>query len=326
MTHTNAVLLTVAAGTLAAWTIAGAPLAARPHAEATPQGGQQQHSSVTKEQFEKWMTELSNWGRWGKDDERGALNLITPAKRQQAAALVKAGVTVSLSRPVVRVDKPGPLGTSGGFSNQFVIQEGYVLERQQVDYHGGTLSHLDALCHVSWNGKNYNGFTFTEIATRDGGCKKLTVNTAKDGIVTRGVFLDLPNTRVKPEDIAAWEKKTGIKISSGDALILRTKKPGQAANAPGGGYEPSLIPLPKQRDVALLGADIPQEGGTIPGVFLPIHTFALVSLGVNLLDNLALDDLAATADRLKRWEFMLVVEPLNAVNGAGAAINPVAIF
>jgi kynurenine formamidase len=321
MTRANVALLTVATAILlGAWAIA----AQQPQGEGQPARQEAAQSSVTKEQFEKWVTELSNWGRWGKDDERGALNLITPAKRQQAAALVKTGTTVSLSRPVRRADQPSPLGTSGGFTNQFVIQEGYVLERQQVDYHGGTLSHFDALCHVSRNGKNYNGFNFADIATAGGGCTKLGVNTAKDGIVTRGLLLDLPDTRVKPEDIAAWEKKTGLRISSGDALLLRTRKPG--ARGAGGGYEPSLIPLLKQRDVALLGADIPQEGGTIPGVFMPIHTFTLVALGVNLLDNLALDELAATAERLKRWEFMLVVEPLPVDNAAGAPVNPVAIF
>ncbi len=325
MTRTNAVFLTAVA-VLGAWTIAGRQASAQAQKQGEAQSGMQlPQSSVTKAQFEKWMTELSNWGRWGKDDERGALNLITPAKRQQAAALVKSGTTVSLSRPIRPVDKPGPLGTSGGLSNQFVIQQGYVLERQQADYHGGTLSHFDALCHVSFNGKTYNGFNFADIATPSGGCKKLTVNSAKDGIVTRGVFLDLPNTRVTPAEIAAWEKKTGIRISSGDALLLRTRRSGAASGAPGG-YDPSLIPLLKQRDIALLGADVPQEGGAIPGVFLPIHMFTLVSLGVNLLDNLALDDLAAEADRLKRWEFMLVIEPLRVENGAGGAINPVAIF
>ncbi len=321
MTRRHAALLTVATATLfGAWTVAGQ----QPQRQAQAARQEARKSSVTKEQFEKWVTELSNWGRWGKDDERGALNLITPEKRQQAAALVKTGTTVSLSRPVRRTNLPGQVGTTGGFSNQFLIEKGYILERQQSDYHGGTLSHFDALCHVSWNGKNYNGFNFADIATVDGGCKKLTVSTAKDGIVTRGVLLDLPDTRVKPEDIAAWEKKTGLRISPGDALLLRTRKPGSAGA--GGGYDPALIPLLKQRDVALLGADIPQEGGEIPGVFLPIHVFALVSLGVNLLDNLALDDLAATAERLKRWEFMLVVQPIRVENGAGAPINPVAIF
>jgi kynurenine formamidase len=320
MKHRHVVLLVVAAGTwLSAWAIA----AQQPQREAQSGRREAAQSSVTKEQFEKWATELSNWGRWGKDDERGALNLITPAKRQQAAALVRAGTTVSLSRPVRRAEQPSPLGTTGGFTHEFLIQQGYVLERQQVDYHGGTVSHFDALCHVSRNGKNYNGLNFAEIATADGGCTKLSVSAARDGIVTRGVLLDLPDTRVKPEDVAAWEKKTGIRISAGDALLLRTRKPGSPG---GGGYEPALIPLLKERDVALLGADIPQEGGTIPGVFMPIHTFALVSLGVSLLDNLALDELAATAERLQRWEFMLVVNPLPVEQGAGAPINPVAIF
>lgn len=320
MTRRTAALATIATAiVLGVWVAGQQP--PRQEQAARQESGQ---SGVSKAQFEKWMTELSNWGRWGKDDERGALNLITPAKRQQAGALVKTGTTVSLARPIQRSEPQQPLGTSGGFTNQFIIQQGYVLERQQIDYHGGTLSHFDALCHVSWNGKNYNGFNFADIATPGGGCTKLTVSTAKDGIVTRGILLDLPGTRVKPEDIAAWEKKTGIRISPGDALILRTRKPGSPPT--GGGYEPALIPLLKQRDVALLGADIPQEGGTIPGVFLPIHTFALVALGVNLLDNLALDELAATADRLKRWEFMLVVEALPVQNAAGAAVNPVAIF
>ena len=92
------------------------------------------------------------------------------------------------------------------------------------------------------------------------------------------------------------------------------------------GYDPSIIPLLKQRDVALLGNDSAQEGGTIPGIFIPIHTFTIVALGLNLLDNLALDELAATAQRLKRWAFMLVVEPLRVQNGAGSPVSPVAIF
>jgi hypothetical protein len=150
------------------------------------------------------------------------------------------------------------------------------------------------------------------------------VTTAKDGIITRGILLDIPDTRVTPADVAAWEKKTGIRISSGDALLLRTRRPG--AKPAGGGYEPSLIPFLKERDIALLGADVPQEGGQIPGVTLPIHFFTLVALGMNLLDNLALDELADTASKLKRWEFMLVVEPLRVQRGAGAAVNPVALF
>src|SRR5882672_6123174 len=64
--------------------------------QAVPQGGASHHQ-VTKAEYDRWKTELSNWGRWGKDDQLGALNLITPAKRKQAAALVRDGVTVSLA-------------------------------------------------------------------------------------------------------------------------------------------------------------------------------------------------------------------------------------
>jgi len=287
-------------------------------------------SSVTKEQFARWMTELSNWGRWGKDDELGALNLITSAKRRQAAALVKTGTIVSLSRDIPR-QKGGnspqtrPINTGGALVNLFLIQGDYLFERQEIEYHGGTLSHFDALCHVAYKGRNYNGFVFKDIVTKDG-CSKLAVTNAKDGIVTRGILMDLPETQVKPEDVAAWEKRTGLRVSSGDALLLRTRRPGGGTPRVRGGYDPALMPFLKERDIALLGADIAQEGGRIPGVSLPMHFFTLVALGVNLLDNLALDELADTANRLKRWEFLLVIEPLRIQNGAGGAVNPVAVF
>ena len=333
MTRTHAGLVTIAAAGL----VGMLTLAARPAAQAQRQGAGAQapvqfQSEVTKAQWEEWMTKLSNWGRWGKDDERGTLNLITDAKRKQAATLVKTGTAVSLSRPIKRAKpasspEPRPVVQGGAATSHFLITGDYLFERQEIEYHGGALSHFDALCHVSYNGKNYNGFDFKSIVTRDGGCTKLTVNSAKDGIVSRGLFLDLPGTQVKPADIAAWEKKTGLKISSGDILLLRTQRPGQKPVGFGGaGYDPSLIPLLKERDVAMIGADHPQEGGNIPGVALPIHYFTLVALGMNLLDNLALDELAATADRLKRWEFMLVIEPIRLENGAGAPVNPVAIF
>jgi kynurenine formamidase len=314
---------------LGPWVAPGQHASAQSQASGKPAASQ---SSVTKEQFEQWMTKLSNWGRWGKDDERGALNLITPEKARQAAMLAKTGTSVSLARQVARATpkstpQPRPVDRAGAFTSHFLIDGDFLYERMEVEYHGGAISHFDALCHVSYQGKNYNGFVFKEIVTQDGGCSKLSVNSAKNGIVTRGVLIDLPNTSVGPAEIAAWEKKTGIKISAGDALLLRTQRPG-AKPAPFGsaGYDPSLIPFFKERDIALLGADIPQEGGNIPGVFIPIHVFTLVSLGVNLLDNLALDELAVTADKLKRWEFMLVVEPLRVDKGAGSPVNPVAIF
>lgn len=286
-------------------------------------------SEVTKAQFDEWMTELSNWGRWGDDDERGVLNLITEEKGRQAGALVQTGTTVSLAHPIAR--QPGatsrPISTNGALTNRFLVQGDFLFERMEIAYHGLVLSHFDALCHVSYNGQLYNGFDFSEVVTEDGGCSKLSVTSAEEGIVTRGILLDIPETRVRLSDIEAFEERTGITISSGDALLLRTKRVGGEPSELGsGGYEPSLIPFLKERDIALLGADIPQEGGNIPGVAIPIHTFTIVALGMNLLDNLALHELAATAERLNRWEFMLVVEPLRVDRGAGSPVNPVAVF
>ena len=217
------------------------------------------------------MTKLSNWGRWGKDDERGALNLITPETRRRAAALVKTGTTVSLSRqipaegprpPGGTPGQPRPINQNGSGANIFLIAGDYLFERQEIEYHGGRLSHFDALCHVSYNGKLYNGLNFKEVVTEGRGCSKLSVNSAREGIVTRGVLLDLPGTRVRRQDVEDWEKKTGTKIGPGDALLLRSHPPGAKAAFGAAGYDPSLIPFLKERDVALLGNDAPARRST----------------------------------------------------------------
>jgi kynurenine formamidase len=318
----------IAASLAGVWLAAGqAAQSSQPSGSGGPNAGR-----VTKAQFDEWMTKLSNWGRWGKDDERGALNLMTPETRRRAAALVKTGTTVSLSRqipadaPRGTPGQPRPINQNGSGANVFLIAGDYLFERQEIEYHGGRLSHFDALCHVSYNGTLYNGLNFKEVVSEGRGCSRLSVNSAREGIVTRGVLLDLPGTRVRRQDVEDWEKKTGIKIGPGDALLLRSHRPGAQSAFGTAGYDPSLIPFLKERDVALLGNDSAQEGGAIDGVAIPIHTFAIVALGLNLLDNLALDDVAATADKLKRWEFMLVVAPLRMENGAGSPVNVIATF
>ncbi len=315
----------VTGGLLAATMISfGAPSGASAQAEPGDE--------VTKEQFDTWMTELSNWGRWGDDDQLGALNLITPAKRVAAARLVQTGRTVSMARDMTidPLDNPDQAGANrapvlvGSVRSVFDIDTdgGFFWERYEIEYHGGLVSHLDALCHVAYNGQVYNGHSFENVASIEDGCTQLGVVNLKDGLVTRGVLVDLPGTAVRRADIEAWEAETGIRISSGDALFLRTgREVGQR-----GGYHPSLIPFFKERDIALLGADVPQEGGQVEGVPVPIHVFTLVSLGVHLLDNLGLEELAETANELGRWEFMFMASPTAVPHGAGAALNPIAVF
>ncbi len=288
---------------------------------------------VTKEQYDRWMTELSNWGRWGDDDQLGALNLITPAKRVQAAQLVETGRVVSMARDMTieRLDDPAstsanrPPVLAGSVRNVFGIDtdNGYFWERYEIEYHGGLVTHLDAFCHVAYDGKVYNGRDFEEVASLEDGCSAMGVVNLKDeGLVTRGVLIDMPGTAVRRQDIEAWEAETGITISAGDALFLRTGRDvGQS-----GGYHPSLLPFFKERDIALLGADVPQEGGQIEGVAIPVHFFTLVALGVHLFDNLGLEALAETASELNRWEFLFMASPHGVPNGAGTAINPLAVF
>jgi kynurenine formamidase len=199
---------------------------------------------------------------------------------------------------------------------------GYFWERYEIEYHGGTVSHLDALCHVAYDGKVYNGRSFEDVASTEDGCTELGIINLQDGLVTRGVLIDMPGKAVRRQDIEAWEAETGITISPGDALFLRTGRDvGET-----GGYHPSLMPFFKERDIALLGADIPQEGGAVEGVSVPIHFFTLVALGVHLFDNLGLEALAETANELNRWEFMFMASPHVVPNGAGSAINPLAVF
>ena len=307
-----------------------------------PQGGrgpQVNDSRTTKEELERWMTELSNWGRWGKDDQLGAANLITPAKRRQALASVKTGETVSLSHnPLTEkaVDAPNPFD----HSVTIIGSGGIALEKQEVSFHGSTFTHLDAFCHVSHDGKLYNGFSFADVVTIEGGCSKLGITVFKNGIVTRAILLDIPRlkgvpylepaTHVYREDVEAWEKQAGVKVGPGDALLLRTgrwarrEKVGPFSNL--SGYDGSFALFLKQRDVALVGSDGILDVGTVPGFPLPMHQFALVALGVNIFDNLDLEAVAETAARLHRWEFLLFAAPIPTTTGTGSLINPIAMF
>lgn len=289
-------------------------------------------AEVSKAQYDTWMTELSNWGRWGADDELGALNLITPAKRLEAASLVTRGTVVSMAREMTieRLEDPDQASANrppvlvGSSRSVFDIntEGGYFWERYEIEYHGSAVSHLDALCHVAYNGKVYNGLDFEDVASKEDGCTRMGIANLREGLITRGVLIDMPGRAVRREDIEAWEAETGITISSGDALFLRTGRDiGER-----GGYHPSLIPFFKERDIALLGADVPQEGGQVDGVTVPVHFFALVALGVHLFDNLGLEDLAETANDLNQWEFMFMAAPHVVPNGAGSAINPLAMF
>jgi kynurenine formamidase len=307
--------------------------------QSAPSGAPPQ--SVARAEFERWKQDLSNWGRWGADDELGAANLITPAKRRQAAALVKDGVSVSLARDVDRVkavDNPDPFEHS-------MLTIG--TDRMGVIPHGVAHTHLDSLAHIHDNGVFYNGYKPDPDTVMKSGHAKNSIVNLKNGIFTRGILVDLPRLKGVPylepgtpiyaQDIEAWERMAGVKVSAGDALFIRTGR--WARRAAVGPFETSregsrsgpsgsMIPWLKQRDVALLGGDVPPSLAPtdVPGESGAVHDFALVRLGVLVFDNVDLEALAEAASARKRWEFLLTVAPLPIRGGTGSPVNPIATF
>ena len=299
--------------------------------------------TVTKADWDRWKKELTNWGRWGKEDQIGTLNLITPAKRKQAAALVKDGVSVSLAHDALTekaVDNGSPyehvmLGIGG--------------DKLGVSFHGVAHTHMDALAHVQFeDGSMYNGYKPVEVVVmKDNGHARNSIHNVKNGVFTRGVLIDIPRLKGLPylepgtpiyvEDLEAWEKQAGVKVSSGDALFIRTgrwalraqKGPYDVSrNGKRAGLHESVIPWLRQRDIAILGSDIPQSVAppNIQGVAGAVHDFALVGLGIHLFDNCDLEAVGETAAARKRWEFLVTAAPLPMRGGTGSPINPIATF
>ena len=296
--------------------------------------------TVTEAQYEQWKTELTNWGRWGADDEIGALNLITAAKRLEAVSLVEEGYTVSLAGDadtVEAVDNPYP------YEHEMV---GISSDRISVRYHGISHTHLDALAHINDDGVFYNGYAPDADEVIANGHPKNSIHNLKNGIVTRGVLIDIPRLRGVPylepgtpiyvEDLEAWEEQAGVRVSPGDALFIRTgvwarraaEGPWLRGRRPGGrsaGLHPSVIPWLKERDIALMGSDHPTyvAPSELPGA---VHDFALLYLGIHMFDNCDLEALSEAAAERNRWEFLLMAAPLPIRGGTGSPLNPIAVF
>ena len=325
-------------GTLAAL-LAVAASGAAPGSAQTGGGAQ----GISKAEYDRWKTELSNWGRWGKDDQIGAMNLITPAKRRQAAGLVTEGFSVSLARDAdteKAVDNPQP------YERQMLALGS---DRFGVAFHGVAHTHLDSLAHINYDGVFYNGYTpDADAVMRAGGHARNSIVNLKNGIFTRGVLIDIPRMKGVPylepgtiitrQDVEAFEKFAGVKVMPGDAVFIRTGRWARRAAVgpwdlgrtaglrPGPGA--SVIPWLKARDVALLGSDVPPSTSPsdVPGEAGPVHDFALVTLGIHLFDNCDLEALSQEAARQSRWEFLLTAAPLAVGGGTGSPLNPIATF
>lgn len=295
-------------------------------------GAQERRTPPSKEEMGRWLTERSNWGRWGPDDEKGAVNLVTDAKRRQAASLVRTGRSVSLSR----VFEP-----EQQFIRRFDGDEagpGAVVDYLGFVYHGYTTTHIDALCHV-WDGNGiWNGRNPDDVIKTDG-AHFADVSNWSDGIVTRGVLLDVPKHRgtthvTLDAPVHGWELEDianaqGVVVEPGDALLVYGGRPGYEADgadytvAPRPGLHASCVKTVRDWDISVLGWDLMDATDeTNP---LAMHS-VLHAYGVGLLDNAYLEGVARACTEENRYEFMLMVLPLRIPRGTGSPVNPVAMF
>jgi len=305
-------------------------------------------TQVSADEFRQLFDRASSWGRWGADDERGALNYLTPELVAAAAGLVRDGRTVSLSRPLNterEPDNPEPADHHMTMLGGREHPDGLAFAKDYigVDYHNDSHSHLDALCHVSYDGSLYNGRPADSVSATGAGVE--TVEVLKDGLVGRGVLLDVPRTRgvnwlepgesVVPGDLEESERRQAVRVEEGDILLVRTGHasrldelgPWDTASSKAG-LHPSCADFLAERRIAALGSD--GNSDTAPsfteGVGFPIHVLALTAMGVHLLDYLHLGELCGACEEEGRWEFLFVGAPLRIAGGTGSPLNPIAIL
>jgi kynurenine formamidase len=303
-------------------------------------------TAALRAQYEKWRTELKTWGRWAPvgQESRGTTSLITPEKVASALRLARDGIVVSLAHPepqmpAADVDPPGVFHRV--INN---ITDTGTTDNYQVSYHGLTVAHIDTWCHFFDNGQMYNGVPVKDNVTNDNGCIKGNVMNWRGGVTTRAVLYDIaqlkgvdwadPNVPVTRADLEAWEKKSGVKIGPGDIPLLYTGRwKRRAAVGPWAGqvagYYPDTLPWMYERLPAFIGHDFNIDWNPRPGwegMRNPIHVAVLIWMGINIVENLDLEELAATARRLNRYEFAITFAPLPVEGGTGSPVNPLAIF
>jgi kynurenine formamidase len=304
---------------------------------------------VTAAEFRALFQAVSNWGRWGEDDERGTLNELSAERVVAAASLVRSGVTVTLSLPwntQRRIDNPEPavhrmtvLHDVDTGSGTLSFAKDYI----GVDYHHDGHTHIDALCHVAVDGSLYNGNP--SAALTEEGAAVNTIEAVKNGLVGRGVLLDLPRLRevpwlepgehIFPDELEAAERAQGVTVEAGDILLVRTgharrlaeMAPWDTANAKAGLHPTAALYLAERR-VAALGSDGNSDTApsTTEGIAFPIHALTLNAMGLHLIDYLQFEDLVPACETAGRWEFLFVAAPLRIVGGTGSPLNPIAIF
>lgn len=310
-------------------------------------------SPMSLEEFDALFESLKNWGRWGPEDEKGTLNYITPEKITAAATLVKSGRSVSMEIPLntqAGPDNPVPVLHYMSTTHDVDVGSGELLRFATdflgIQFHGDCHTHIDALCHIAYKGQLYNGHPAAMVTSR--GSLGLDITTLGDGVVGKGVLIDVPKYRgvnwIEPgeaitrEEIEAIEESQGVRLSEGDIMVFRTghhrRRLELGAWDPGytgegrAGLDPYSLTLLHERKVAVFLPD--GDGETVPSpmeeIEYPIHPLQVTAMGMTVADSLQFEELAKVCEEEGRWEFMVVLAPLQLPKATGSPFNPIAIF
>ena len=304
---------------------------------------------MTAAEIQAVFDAVSNWGRWGPDDERGTLNHLTPAEARAAAGLVEHGRTVSLARDFPT--QPGPKNPWPAHHHMVIAGDDPCIagvdglevsaDHIGIAFHGMASSDRDALCHVFQGGRMYNGHPASEVKST--GARRNTVMTVKDGVAGRGVLLDLPRALGAPyvdpdhlvtaAELERAEQVMRLRVRKGDILLIRFGRDVRRQSHDDqalAGLDPDAALALHRREVAILGGDgvhDPIPSGRIePDWPMPIHMIGLVAMGLHLLDNLDLEAIAAACAEVGRWAFLLTLAPLRIAGGTGSPLNPIALL
>lgn len=302
---------------------------------------------LTAAEFGELYQRLVSRAAWA-EGERGALNALTPARVLAATREVRTGRTVTLAAPVETLpgpDNPQPARHRMSGQPEEDTSSGLHFARDSfaMNVHGDADSHIDALCHVIYDGTLHGGVAASSVTA--GGATALSIEAARDGIVGRGVLLDIPRLRGVPwlepgdhvtaDDLTAAETAQDVRVTEGDLLFVRVGHRRRRAELGAwhaahlrAGLHPSALEFLADRRVAVLGSD--GNNDTAPssteGVDFPVHVLAIHAMGLHLLDYLQFEDLAPVCEAEGRWSFLCVIAPLRLPDATGSPVNPIAVL
>jgi len=308
---------------------------------------------MTRSDLDALFESLSNWGRWGSDDERGMLNHLLPEHAREAAADVREGLAISLAHdldlhptPETPVPAQHHMLAAGDARKESGIA-GYEAARDFVGahVHGLGVTHIDALCHMFVRGRMYNDVPASEV--RSDGARRNTLLALENGIVGRGVLIDLAAGRgvdfidgseaISLAELEATATQQGVTVGAGDILMIATGRDARRRSADGAldpadgmvGLHPECLPWLREREIAVLGSDgisDPLPGLGIESWPFPIHQIGITAMGLHLIDNLALGALSAACAERERWTCLFSLGALRVPGATGCPVNPIALL